>query len=84
LRAPIRRRARRDAIGSAQWSALTSGGAVLEAVAALRDEGALIERVVCVIDRQAGGVEQLAKASLRLDALFNIEELSRGSSTPPT
>ncbi len=54
---------------------VTSGGAVLDAAAALRKEGAVIEDVLCVIDREAGGRENLAKAGLRLDALYTASEL---------
>jgi orotate phosphoribosyltransferase len=55
---------------------VTSGGAVLDAVAALRERGAIAERVVCVIDRESGGVEKLADAGLALDALFTMSELN--------
>jgi orotate phosphoribosyltransferase len=55
---------------------VTSGGAVLDAVAALRDRGAVADRVVCVIDREAGGVDKLASAGLELDALFTMRELN--------
>jgi orotate phosphoribosyltransferase len=55
---------------------ITSGGAVLDAVAALRERGAIAERVVCVIDRESGGVEKLADAGLALDALFTMSELN--------
>jgi orotate phosphoribosyltransferase len=54
---------------------VTSGGAVLDAVAALRERGAVAERVVCVIDRESGGPEKLADAGLTLDALFTMSEL---------
>ncbi len=54
---------------------VTSGGAVLDATAALREGGAIIEHVLCVIDRQAGGAGKLAAAGLRLEALYTAEEL---------
>jgi orotate phosphoribosyltransferase len=54
---------------------ITSGGAVLDAVAGLRERGAIAERVVCVIDRESGGTEKLADAGLALDALFTMSEL---------
>jgi orotate phosphoribosyltransferase len=54
---------------------VTSGGAVLDAVAALRERGAVAERVVCVIDRESGGRDKLAAADLTLDALFTMTEL---------
>jgi orotate phosphoribosyltransferase len=54
---------------------VTSGGQILESAAALRADGALITEVVCVIDRQAGGVEALAKAGLNLTSLLTMAEL---------
>ncbi len=49
---------------------ITSGGAVVDATHALRDAGALVDAVVCVIDRQAGGREQLASLGVEVLALF--------------
>ena len=54
---------------------VTSGGAILEAVQALRRVGAIISDVVCVIDRQAGGVENLRKEGLSLASLFTKGDL---------
>jgi orotate phosphoribosyltransferase len=54
---------------------VTSGGAVLDAVAALRERGAQADQVVCVIDRESGGVEKLAAEGLTLTALFTMTEL---------
>lgn len=54
---------------------VTSGGQILESVAALRGEGAIIDDVACVIDRGAGGRENLQKAGLRLVSLFTKEDL---------
>jgi orotate phosphoribosyltransferase len=54
---------------------VTSGGAILEAAKALREEGALLAPVVCVIDRESGGPAKLAEAKLALKALFTMSEL---------
>jgi orotate phosphoribosyltransferase len=54
---------------------VTSGGAILDSVRALRGEGAIIEDVVCVIDREAGGRENLAREGLALSALFTKSQL---------
>lgn len=54
---------------------VTSGGQVVLSTQDLRGAGALIEEAVCVIDRQAGGVEALAQAGVRLRPLFTMEEL---------
>lgn len=56
---------------------VTSGGQILLSVAELRARGAEITDVVCVIDREAGGVENLAREGLRLHALFNMSELMK-------
>ncbi|MBW3603394.1 MAG: orotate phosphoribosyltransferase [Actinobacteria bacterium] len=54
---------------------ITTGGQVRESAAALRDRGAIIDQVVCVIDREAGGAQQLATDDLKLSALFTASEL---------
>ncbi len=54
---------------------VTSGGAILDAAVALRAEGAVLDRVVCVIDRESGGRENLAAVGLTLDALFTMTDL---------
>ena len=55
---------------------ITSGGAVLDAAAELRPLGAELGPVICVIDRESGGVEKLAAAGLDLSALFTMSELN--------
>jgi orotate phosphoribosyltransferase len=55
---------------------VTSGGAILEAVCALRAEGAIIRDVACVIDRESGGRENLAKEGLSLISLFTKGDLT--------
>jgi orotate phosphoribosyltransferase len=54
---------------------VTSGGQVLESCAELRALGARLDRVLCVIDREAGGRERLAEQSLDLHALYTRSEL---------
>jgi len=54
---------------------VTSGGQILASARALRTLGAHIGRVVCVIDREAGGASALAAEGLELLALFRMEEL---------
>lgn len=54
---------------------VTSGGQVIESCAALREHGAQITTVLCVIDRQAGGRENLAREGLELRSLFTMSEL---------
>ena len=54
---------------------VTSGGAILDAASELRDRGAVLGPVVCVIDRESGGLEKLAVEGLELRALFRMREL---------
>lgn len=54
---------------------ITSGGQVILSTMELRQRGALVEDVLCVIDREAGGKEKLAAEGLTLHALFTKAEL---------
>ena len=54
---------------------VTSGGAILDAASELRDRGAVLGPVICVIDRESGGTEKLAADGLELHALFRMSEL---------
>ena len=54
---------------------VTSGGAILDAAVELRAQGGKIGPVVCVIDRESGGIDKLAADSLTLYPLFTMTEL---------
>ena len=54
---------------------ITSGGQAVISSGDLRERGALVDTVLCVIDRQAGGSEALAAADLTLQPLFTMTEL---------
>jgi orotate phosphoribosyltransferase len=54
---------------------VTSGGALAEAITALRDEGLVVRNAVCVVDREEGGSDALARLGVRLRALFRAAEL---------
>lgn len=54
---------------------VTSGGQVIESCRALREQGAQVVTVLCVIDREAGGAENLAREGLELRSLFTMREL---------
>ena len=54
---------------------LTTGGAVLHAVAALRAEGAVVETALLVIDRDSGGRENHADAGVSLRTLYGLTDL---------
>ena len=54
---------------------VTSGGQVVESCAALRELGASVAVVLCVVDREAGGRENIASAGLELRCLYTLSEL---------
>jgi orotate phosphoribosyltransferase len=54
---------------------VTSGGALAEAVSALRSEQVVVRTAVCVVDREEGGSDTLARLGVRLRPLFRAEEL---------
>lgn len=61
---------------------LTTGGQVIESCRALRAGGAEVAAVLCVIDREAGGMENLAAEGLELRSLFTIGELQAAARSP--
>jgi orotate phosphoribosyltransferase len=54
---------------------VTSGGALAEAVSAVRAEGLVVRNAVCVVDREEGGSDALARLGVRLRSLFRANEL---------
>jgi len=56
---------------------VTSGGAIIDAAKALVEEGAILDQVVCVIDRESSGPANLAKINLTLKPLFTMSELKK-------
>jgi orotate phosphoribosyltransferase len=54
---------------------VTSGGALLEAVEAVREAGLVVRSAVCVVDREEGGAEALARRGVRLHPVFRAGEL---------
>jgi orotate phosphoribosyltransferase len=61
---------------------VTSGGALLEAVEALRAAGLVVETAVCVVDREEGGREALARHTVRLHSIFRASEVLEAVKTP--
>jgi orotate phosphoribosyltransferase len=59
---------------------VTSGGAAVAAVQALRGAGLECRTAVCVVDREEGGVDELARHGVRLRPLFRASELLRAES----
>jgi orotate phosphoribosyltransferase len=64
---------------------VTSGGALTEAVGALREAGLECRTAVCVVDREEGGVDALARLGVRLQPLFRASSLleTRKSAAKP-
>jgi orotate phosphoribosyltransferase len=55
---------------------VTSGGAACEAVVALREAGLVCRTAVCVVDREEGGADALARHAVRLRSLFRAVEIT--------
>ena len=62
---------------------VTSGGALLSAIAALREEDLDICAAISVVDRQEGGAEAIAAEGVPYAALFTVESLGL-TPTPQT
>lgn len=58
---------------------VTSGGQVIESCGALRERGAEIVTVLCVIDREAGGAENLAAQGWELRSVFTMSQLRQAA-----
>lgn len=64
---------------------VTSGGALAEAVTALREAGLVVRNAVCVVDREEGGADALARIGVRLRSLYRAGELvpnAKGAENP--
>jgi orotate phosphoribosyltransferase len=61
---------------------VTSGGAAAASVEVLRDSGLICRTAVCVVDREEGGVDALARLAVRLRPLFRASELLRTEKSP--
>jgi orotate phosphoribosyltransferase len=54
---------------------VTSGGAAADAVDALRAVGLECRAAVCVVDREEGGADALARKAVRLHPLFRAQDI---------
>ena len=61
---------------------VTSGGALLDAVEALRAAGLVVQTAVCVVDREEGGADALARHAVRLRPIFRASSLMDTPKTP--
>ena len=57
---------------------VTSGGAAEQAVEALRDAGLVCRTAVCVVDREEGGADALARKAVRLVPIFRASDILPG------
>jgi orotate phosphoribosyltransferase len=56
---------------------VTSGGAAVAAIRALREAGLTCRTAVCVVDREEGGADALAREAVRLAPLFRAQDVIR-------
>jgi orotate phosphoribosyltransferase len=61
---------------------VTSGGALLTAVEALREANLTVGTAVCVIDREEGGADALARQAVRLRPIFRAADIVAKPKTP--
>lgn len=61
---------------------ITSGGQVLASAQDLRELGATVTAVLCVVDRELGGRDALAASGLELRPLFRASELQLPTASP--
>ncbi len=54
---------------------ITTGGSTLRAAERVRDAGYVVDSAVCIVDRQAGGADNLAEAGIQLTSLFDKADL---------
>ncbi|MFB6134799.1 MAG: orotate phosphoribosyltransferase [Halanaeroarchaeum sp.] len=62
----------------------TTGQSALDAVEALRDAGAVVDRVIVVVDRQEGAAELLAEHGVELESLITAEDLLAAADASPS
>ena len=61
---------------------VTSGGALLAAMEAVREAGLVVRTAVCVVDREEGGADALVRAAVRLRPIFRAADLMNKPKTP--
>ncbi len=54
---------------------ITSGGSIVKSVEAMREAGMVIEDAIVLIDREQGGVENLAAAGIRVHSVFKLDQI---------
>lgn len=56
---------------------VTTGGQIVKSVQELRNQGGIVEDVICVIQREEGATASLEKEGLNLKALFSMDEIKK-------
>jgi len=54
----------------------TRGGSVMEAVQAVRAKGAIVDKVIAIVDRLEGAAENLEREGIELEAIFTTRDLA--------
>jgi orotate phosphoribosyltransferase len=58
---------------------VTTGGSSLQAIAAVKEAGCEVRKVLAIVDREEGGRENLAEAGCALEAIFTASELLKAA-----
>ena len=58
---------------------VTSGGALLDAVAALREAGLTVRTAICIVDREEGGAAALARETVQLRPIFRARDVGNAT-----
>jgi orotate phosphoribosyltransferase len=54
---------------------ITTGGSLLKAADAVKDEGGEIAGIAVIVDREEGGNENISRAGFELNSIFRVSEL---------
>ncbi len=55
----------------------TTGGSLIKAINAIKDNGGIIEKAIVVVDRAEGAIENLKKEGIILEPLISINEFKK-------
>lgn len=58
---------------------VSSGGAILDALSKLASDGITPNAIICVIDRQTGGAENLAKEGYTLSSVLTMSDIDNAA-----
>ncbi|MFH0778312.1 MAG: orotate phosphoribosyltransferase [Candidatus Eisenbacteria bacterium] len=63
---------------------VTTAGSILSAAKAAEEAGAIVERIIAVVDREEGGEQEIVQAGYRFDCVFRVSELLRDARDDPS